>query len=118
MKHTTDAELQIELIPDMVFVLAVEFTYTPGVPGNTSGPPETCYPAEPPELELYSVRVLKVFRADDPEKSLDISDDPPELPDIQDVSESWEEQITVKTFEYIDSLNDGWNLDPNPEDFQ
>jgi hypothetical protein len=27
--------------------------YTPGHPGQTSGPPERCYPPEDPEVEFY-----------------------------------------------------------------
>jgi len=34
----------------------VEFTAYPGDPGCTSGPPEKCYPPEPPELEILSIQ--------------------------------------------------------------
>jgi hypothetical protein len=27
--------------------------YRPGDPGNISGPPENCYPPEPPELDFH-----------------------------------------------------------------
>ncbi len=30
----------------------------PGHPGRTYGPPELCFPAEPPEFELVSVQVF------------------------------------------------------------
>lgn len=32
--------------------LRVSFQATPGDPGRTSGPPERCYPPEPPEFEI------------------------------------------------------------------
>lgn len=35
----------------------VEFTYYPGDPGRLSGPPEDCYPPEPPEFEICRVLV-------------------------------------------------------------
>jgi hypothetical protein len=37
-----------------VLGLDVDFSayYTPGDPGRVSGPPEKCYPPEPPEVEV------------------------------------------------------------------
>lgn len=32
-------------------------SYFPGDPGRTSGPPENCYPPEPPEIE-FEIRTL------------------------------------------------------------
>lgn len=32
-----------------------EIVYWPGTPGRHSGPPENCYPGEPPEVEFYSL---------------------------------------------------------------
>lgn len=32
-------------------------TYTPGDPGRISGPPEYCYPPEPPEVEWETLEV-------------------------------------------------------------
>ena len=37
------------------FSLEVNFTVYPGDPGKYSGPPEKCYPAEDPSLEIHSV---------------------------------------------------------------
>jgi len=31
-------------------------TYSPGDPGKYSGPPEKCYPAEPPEAEVITLK--------------------------------------------------------------
>jgi len=36
--------------------LQVEYNYSPMVPGRYSGPPEDCYPDEPPEVEILRVR--------------------------------------------------------------
>jgi hypothetical protein len=35
--------------------LRVHYSYRPGDPGRTSGPPERCYPPEPEELEISSI---------------------------------------------------------------
>lgn len=34
-----------------------EVDYTPGTPGRYSGPPEKCYPHEPPEVEITALTV-------------------------------------------------------------
>ena len=34
----------------------VEFNWSPGDPGRVWGPPEHCYPPEPPELEILSIK--------------------------------------------------------------
>lgn len=36
--------------------VTVEANYTPGCPGKLSGPPEHCYPEEPAEVELLSIK--------------------------------------------------------------
>lgn len=36
--------------------LEVEYVYHPELPGKLSGPPETCYPAEPEEVEIYQIK--------------------------------------------------------------
>lgn len=36
-----------------VVCLVVIDSYTPGDPGRTSGPPEDCWPPEPPEVEWH-----------------------------------------------------------------
>jgi len=33
-------------------VLDIEYTYKPGRRGRYDGPPEMCYPAEPPEIDI------------------------------------------------------------------
>lgn len=38
--------------------LVVSYKYTPGDPGRTSGPPERCYPPEPPEVEFLTVQLV------------------------------------------------------------
>jgi hypothetical protein len=35
----------------------VEGTYTPGDPGQTSGPPENCWPPEDSEFEIDSIKI-------------------------------------------------------------
>lgn len=59
---------------DLNFTLPVTalYLYHPGDPGKYSGPPETCYPSEPAEVELVDVlyegkSVLEII----PEKVLD-----------------------------------------------
>ena len=37
----------------------VDFDYTPGDPGQFSGPPEHCWPAEPEEVHIYSASLFK-----------------------------------------------------------
>jgi hypothetical protein len=37
--------------------MLIECSVSAGSPGRYSGPPEDCYPAEPPEVEQLSVRV-------------------------------------------------------------
>ena len=37
--------------------LRVSFRATPGDPGQTSGPPERCYPPEPPEFEIEKIEL-------------------------------------------------------------
>ena len=36
--------------------VTVKANYTPGYPAKLSGPPEHCYPEEPAEVELLSIR--------------------------------------------------------------
>ena len=38
----------------------VEGTYSPGDPGQTSGPPERCWPPEPSEFEIESIKICGV----------------------------------------------------------
>ena len=37
------------------YPLLIHYTWIPGVAAQTYGPPERCYPGEPPEAELVSV---------------------------------------------------------------
>ncbi len=39
------------------FRLQVAFTHYPGDPGQTSGPPERCWPPEPDEFEFVAVEL-------------------------------------------------------------
>lgn len=36
-------------------------TYSPGDPGQTSGPPERCYPPEPEEFDLEKVELVTAW---------------------------------------------------------
>jgi hypothetical protein len=40
------------------FDLRIEYTYSPGTPDQTRGPPEACYEGDPEEFELESVTLL------------------------------------------------------------
>ncbi|HQR20761.1 MAG TPA: hypothetical protein PKV98_07835 [Burkholderiaceae bacterium] len=37
--------------------LRVSYSASPGDPGRTSGPPERCYPPEPPEFEIEKIEL-------------------------------------------------------------
>ena len=41
---------------DISVDVTVRYTATAGTPGRLSGPPEDCYPAEAPEVEITSVK--------------------------------------------------------------
>lgn len=43
----------------------IEYEYSPGDTGRTSGPPERCYPPEPEELYVHSVLVNDEWLAAD-----------------------------------------------------
>lgn len=47
-------ETTVELEGNEVEV-TVEYSYSPGTPGKTYGPPENCYPPEGPEVEILAV---------------------------------------------------------------
>lgn len=53
--HAFSIDLPLE---DAHLTLRVEGTATPFVSGNTSGPPESCYPAEGGEVEIDTVWLL------------------------------------------------------------
>jgi hypothetical protein len=38
--------------------IEVTYDYTPGTPGKTYGPPEKCYPPEPDDVDIISVKNL------------------------------------------------------------
>ena len=40
---------------DQIFPWSVTFTYLPPLPGFISGPPESCYPEEPEEVEIIEI---------------------------------------------------------------
>jgi len=46
-RHTTKVTLELDT--------KVDYTYNPGCLAYLSGPPEACYPEEPPEVELERV---------------------------------------------------------------
>jgi hypothetical protein len=56
-------ETTVEIGDDEVEV-TVEYGYSPGTPGKTYGPPENCYPAEGPDVD-----VVTVYRTDDKTKT-------------------------------------------------
>ena len=52
---TTHISREVETENDWCEVeITVEAKYIPGDPGRLSGPPEDCYPPEPPEVEIVS----------------------------------------------------------------
>jgi hypothetical protein len=53
-------ETTVELADGNEVDVTVEYSYAPGSPGKTYGPPEDCYPPEGAEVE-----VLKVYLSDD-----------------------------------------------------
>ena len=80
-------------------------SYTPGVPGRFGGPPETCYPEEPPELDI-TVRTLSGYQLGEDDFAegtwnnlyldvLDIIDS-----EIQDAK--CEAQISAREYRYLD----------------
>ena len=47
-------------IGDNALEVLVEFDYTPGRKAKLTGPMEDSYPAEPAELDMYSVQITKI----------------------------------------------------------
>ena len=60
-----ELEHEIEM-PDgkSVFFEVTVNLLSPGCAGYTSGPPEKCYPPEPPELEIDTIRLLPIGNYD------------------------------------------------------
>jgi hypothetical protein len=57
MSHHTERFLWSFEIFGLLWV-ECDFDYHPGRPGFIGGPPERCYPDEPPELEIQSVKIV------------------------------------------------------------
>ena len=54
---TRELKLETDLFGELRF--EVTYDYSPFRPGRYSGPPEKCYPDEPEELEIESIRILE-----------------------------------------------------------
>jgi hypothetical protein len=50
-------KLTLDCSPFEEYTFEIEFNYTPFRPGRYSGPPEDCYPDEPEELEITSIKI-------------------------------------------------------------
>ena len=50
-------QLTQEVYPFDEYTFIIEYDYTPPQRGRYSGPPEDCYPDEPEELEITSVKL-------------------------------------------------------------
>ena len=46
-----------EVYPFGELNFTIEYTYSPFTPGQYSGPPDRCYPDEPEELDISSIKV-------------------------------------------------------------
>lgn len=85
------------LITDLVypcFTLEVHYDYTPGDPGQLSGPPEKCYPPEDEEFDITEVRLK--WPAQIPGSILDIQrlDMPDELGFIDHITNALREKMS------------------------
>lgn len=54
----TTAEITIEIM-GQEFPAEVAFNYTPAIDGRYSGPPEDCYPSEPEEFDIQSLKIIQ-----------------------------------------------------------
>ena len=60
MSYTSNETISSIKIGDAEYCdvpVVVEYSYSPGAPGRLWGPPEDCYPEEPPEIDILSVKV-------------------------------------------------------------
>lgn len=79
--------------------LQVTFTYFPGDPGRTSGPPERCYPPEPAEFEVVEAH-LEVKDATGAWAKTNVDLQALDLIDELGITEF----IETKCLEYLDDL--------------
>lgn len=88
--------------------IPVEITvdsYTPGVPGRFSGPPENCYPDEPPEVE-FTVRTLTDYELNEDDFDRDAWEnlyfDVLEAIDSEIEDAKCDAQISALEYRYVD----------------
>jgi hypothetical protein len=96
--------------------LRVYFSATPGDPGQTSGPPERCWPPEPPEVDIECIE-LQVGVTDD--LSSDAQATRPVWVDVTDLllEVGGNSFVNSVTDEVLERLNDDdWGQDDEGPD--
>lgn len=58
MRRKFQQELEVEDTPFGTLKFLVVGNYYPGCPAQVSGPPERCYPEEPPEVEILDLFLI------------------------------------------------------------
>src|SRR3990167_5197015 len=91
-----------------VFAVGREFLVVaavqPGSPGRLSGPPEDCYPADPPEIEVDSIEMKLGTRRR--VIQWDALNDKAQDAILDDIMEQWSDAAASYRQEYAERRND------------